>query len=94
MPIYEYQCTACSHQLEAFQKFSDAQLTECPVCQQPTLTKLVSATAFHLKGTGWYVTDTRDKGKPKPKAAETDSGSTSSTETSVDKTPPPEKKAE
>ena len=69
MPIYEYQCSSCGHQLEALQKFSDDALTNCPACQKETLTKLISSTSFQLKGTGWYVTDIRDKGKPKPAEA-------------------------
>jgi putative FmdB family regulatory protein len=69
MPIYEYQCTTCGHQLEAIQKFSDEPLKECPECHKPDLQKLVSSSAFHLKGGGWYVTDIRDKDKKKPEAA-------------------------
>jgi putative FmdB family regulatory protein len=65
MPIYEYQCSACGHQLEVIQKMSDQPLTECPECHQPNLTKLVSAAGFQLKGTGWYVTDYSAKGKAK-----------------------------
>lgn len=57
MPIYEYQCTKCGHDLEALQKVSDAPLTTCPQCQQQTLRKLVSAASFRLKGGGWYETD-------------------------------------
>lgn len=63
MPIYEYECAQCGHQLEALQKFSDDPLTICPKCTSSTLNKLISATSFQLKGTGWYVTDIRDKGK-------------------------------
>lgn len=63
MPTYEYQCTACGHQLEAFQKMSDQPLLDCPECHKPNLTKLVSAAGFQLKGTGWYVTDYSAKGK-------------------------------
>jgi putative FmdB family regulatory protein len=63
MPIYEYECKACGHQLEAFQKMSDDALIECPQCHKPDLTKLVSAAGFQLKGTGWYATDFKDKGK-------------------------------
>ncbi len=48
------------------QKFSDAPLTKCPECGKDTLKKQVSLTSFQLKGTGWYATDIRDKGKPKP----------------------------
>lgn len=77
MPTYEYQCTLCGHQLEAFQKMSDAPLTDCPQCQKPGLTKLVSAAGFQLKGSGWYVTDYSAKGKAK----NTDSSGGSSAET-------------
>jgi putative FmdB family regulatory protein len=66
MPIYEYQCAACGHQLEAIQKFSDEPMKICPECRKPELRKLVSSSAFHLKGGGWYVTDIRDKDKKKP----------------------------
>lgn len=65
MPIYEYQCSACGHQLEVIQKMSDQPLTDCPECHQASLTKLVSAAGFQLKGTGWYVTDYSAKGKAK-----------------------------
>lgn len=64
MPIYEYECTACHHRLESFQKMSDAPLKECPECNRPALQKLISAAGFQLKGTGWYATDFRNKGKP------------------------------
>ncbi|MGV6473601.1 FmdB family zinc ribbon protein [Azotobacter vinelandii] len=57
MPIYEYQCAACGHQLETIQKFSDAPLTDCPNCQAPGLEKLLSVPGFRLKGGGWYETD-------------------------------------
>lgn len=57
MPIYEYQCQACQHELEALQKISDKPLVECPQCHEPALKKKVSAAAFRLKGGGWYETD-------------------------------------
>jgi len=57
MPIYDYQCKACGHQLEAIQRMSDAPLTECPACGKPELAKQISAPSFRLKGTGWYETD-------------------------------------
>ena len=65
MPIYEYRCQDCGHELEALQKISDPKLTTCPECGKDALTKLVSASAFVLKGSGWYATDFRDKDKPK-----------------------------
>lgn len=57
MPIYEYQCETCGHKLERLQKISDDPLKDCPRCDKATLTKLVSAAAFRLKGSGWYETD-------------------------------------
>lgn len=56
MPIYEYRCTSCGKTIEAIQKFSDAPLRRCEHCDGP-LEKLVSRTAFHLKGGGWFVND-------------------------------------
>ena len=57
MPIYEYQCAACGHQFETLQKISDKPFSECPDCGKDALTKLISASAFRLKGSGWYETD-------------------------------------
>ncbi|CAA0079007.1 Uncharacterised protein [BD1-7 clade bacterium] len=65
MPIYEYQCEECSHQLEAIQKMSDDALKECPSCGKSTLKKLISASGFRLKGQGWYETDFKSSGAKK-----------------------------
>ena len=67
MPIYEYRCSSCGHELEALQKFSDAPLATCPSCHADTLVKLLSAAGFQLKGSGWYATDFKGSGsKPAP----------------------------
>lgn len=63
MPIYEYRCEGCGHELEALQKMSDDALTDCPACHQPLLKKKVSAAAFRLKGGGWYETDFKSGNK-------------------------------
>lgn len=63
MPIYEYECEACGHRLEALQKLSDAPLKKCPECGKPALHKLISAAAFRLKGGGWYETDFKSGNK-------------------------------
>jgi putative FmdB family regulatory protein len=62
MPIYEYSCKKCGKTIEVIQKFSDPVLRKHQGCGG-TLTKLISASAFQLKGTGWYVTDYARKGK-------------------------------
>ncbi len=71
MPIYEYRCGACGFQKEFLQRISDAQLTDCPQCGKSTLSKMVTAAGFQLKGSGWYATDFKNQGtaKPKPDAA-------------------------
>jgi len=57
MPIYEYRCGNCGHEMEAIQKISDDPLVRCPHCEQDALVKKVSAAGFRLKGGGWYETD-------------------------------------
>jgi putative FmdB family regulatory protein len=64
MPIYEYRCGACGHELEVLQKLSDPQLSDCPQCKAPALAKLISPVGFQLKGSGWYATDFKGSGKP------------------------------
>ncbi|MBT6043141.1 MAG: zinc ribbon domain-containing protein [Gammaproteobacteria bacterium] len=63
MPIYEYHCASCGADLEKIQKFSDPVLTDCPSCGKASLKKLVSASSFRLKGSGWYETDFKTKKK-------------------------------
>jgi len=72
MPIYEYRCSACSHKLESLQKLADAPLVTCPACGKDTLTKLLSAAGFQLKGSGWYATDFKGSGS-KPAAKDSES---------------------
>jgi putative FmdB family regulatory protein len=54
MPVYEYECGACGHQFEEWQKMSDKPIKTCPKCKAKKVEKLISATSFHLKGGGWY----------------------------------------
>src|SRR6476620_7716655 len=61
MPLYEYECEA-GHHFEKILKFSDPPIETCPTCGKP-VHKLVSSPAFHLKGTGWYITDYAKKDK-------------------------------
>jgi putative FmdB family regulatory protein len=57
MPIYEYECSACGGHFEVVQKFSDPAPTACKLCNSTRVRKLLSPTAFVLKGSGWYATD-------------------------------------
>jgi putative FmdB family regulatory protein len=72
MPIYEYRCDECGAQKEILQRLNDAPLTVCPECGKTAMKKMVTAAGFQLKGTGWYVTDFRDKSPKKaPSKSET-----------------------
>ena len=53
MPLYEYECTGCLRHTEKIQKFSDAEITECPHCSG-RLERVLSAPAISFKGGGWY----------------------------------------
>ena len=63
MPIYEYRCDACGHELEKLQRMSEEPLRDCPDCGQSELRRLVSAAGFRLKGGGWYETDFKQDSK-------------------------------
>jgi len=89
MPIYEYQCTACQHQFDALQKISDPCLTTCPNCQRNSLQKLISASGFQLKGSGWYESDYKNK----PKSTNAGQDATSTAEVKTEKSPAPAKSA-
>lgn len=90
MPIYEYECSSCGHELEALQKISDEALTDCPKCDNSTLVKKISAAAFRLAGSGWYETDFKsgnknnlagDASKPSDSSSKKDASNSGSTKT-------------
>jgi putative FmdB family regulatory protein len=88
MPVYEYQCNACQHAFEEWQKIKDPPVRTCPKCAQEAVERLISQTAFQLKGGGWYK-DLYSSGKPKAdgadKSAKADSKSETKGETKPDK---------
>ena len=83
MPTYDYRCEACGHELEIFHSMKDAPKRKCPGCGANRLKRLVSAAAFHLKGSGWYVTDFRDKNKKKADGKDDKSAATKGSDTST-----------
>ena len=62
MPTYQYRCTSCATELEVVQKFTDEPLAECPECAG-NLRKVYNAVGVVFKGSGFYATDNRSKGK-------------------------------
>src|SRR5580698_9805075 len=81
MPIYEYSCAKCKKTIEVIQKMSSGSLRTHVGCGGK-LTKLISRSAFQLKGTGWYVTDygTRSKGEGSESTKSESAESTANTE--------------
>lgn len=62
MPTYEYVCSQCQHEFEAFQSMKDAPLTTCPACQRPSVKRKVgSGAGLIFKGSGFYITDYKNK---------------------------------
>ena len=60
MPTYQYACTACDHEFEAIQSFSDDSLTQCPMCEGE-IRKVYTAVGVVFKGSGFYKTDSAKK---------------------------------
>jgi putative FmdB family regulatory protein len=84
MPTYEYVCTKCDHEMEAFQSMKDAPLKKCPACQKAGLKRKIGGGAgLIFKGSGFYITDYKNKpaaseksgGESKPAATSTESKS-------------------
>jgi putative FmdB family regulatory protein len=69
MPTYDYACTKCGHQFEAFQSMSDKLLTKCPKCKTGRIKRLIgSGAGIVFKGTGFYETDYKRKQPAAPGA--------------------------
>ena len=79
MPIYEYRCDTCGGEFELFRSITDNGTPSCKFCDGP-VKKLISRSSFHLKGTGWYVTDYAGK-KPSGQEEKKEASSPSSSST-------------
>ena len=81
MPTYEYRCRDCGHEFEQMQKITADPIKDCPECGGEKVQRLVSASSFHLKGSGWYKTDYASSSSSSGASSSTDKKSTSSTTT-------------
>jgi putative FmdB family regulatory protein len=86
MPIYEYQCGACGHRFEEWQKMSDPPVRTCPKCKTKKVEKLISQTSFTLKGGGWY-SDLYGSSKPGASSASSDAKSETKSESKSESKP-------
>lgn len=79
MPTYQYACSACEHEFEVFQAFSESSLTHCPECNGK-LRKVYSAVGVVFKGSGFYKTDSKSESKPASPIAKTNATKPAATE--------------
>lgn len=63
MPLYEYSCNSCGHEFELMRLFSDTSTPACPKCAGGNVQRLLSRPAIHFKGSGWYITDSKNSAK-------------------------------
>jgi putative FmdB family regulatory protein len=81
MPTYDYECEACGHKFEKFQSMSAPHLRKCPKCGKNKLVRLIgTGSGMIFKGSGFYITDYRDKSYSDKAKAESGGGSTDSKE--------------
>lgn len=92
MPTYSYQCKRCAEVQDVFHSMTQSPKIKCESCGGPCIRLLGSGAGIIFKGTGFYETDYKNKGKkPAPKPAEKaaseskDSSSKTAATTSSDK---------
>ncbi len=76
MPVYEYACEKCGHEFERQQRITEDPVKTCPVCKAKKVRRLISRTAFVLKGGGWY-SDLYSSSKPSADAESKSEGESS-----------------
>lgn len=97
MPIYEYKCDDCSAQFEALRRITDETIPDCEECGSGNVHRLISLSSFHLKGSGWYVTDYGGKhhgSEPADESAKASSEESSGDSETKAQPTVPEKKAD
>jgi putative FmdB family regulatory protein len=70
MPIYEFECPACSERFDRLQKLSDPDPNACPNCGATGVRRRLTAPSFRLSGSGWYETDFKKDGDRKRNLAD------------------------
>ena len=93
MPIYEYHCKKCDQNFEELQGFNDKPLKKCRECGGK-LERLISLSAFHLKGSGWYETDYGKKKNPVKSTPDNTNGTSGNTNKKEDTSDSGEKTVE
>jgi len=69
MPTYEYYCTSCGFEFEEFQSIASEPLSICPKCSEEVKRKISGGTGLIFKGSGFYITDYKNKKTSKSTAS-------------------------
>lgn len=89
MPTYQYRCTDCDYEFEEFQSMTEAAIEECPACKGKTQRLISGGAGLIFKGSGFYITDYRDKSyksaADKDKSSGTPASSTADSSSSTSK---------
>lgn len=89
MPTYEYVCSHCGHEFEAFQSMKDEPLSSCPACQQPKAKRKIGGGAgLIFKGSGFYITDYKKSGSGGGESKPSEGGGASKPESKPAKADP------
>src|SRR5437764_10864408 len=75
MPIYEYLCKECGHKFEKMQPITSEPLKECANCGKSTIQRVFQPVGVIFKGSGWYITDSRNNSKSSNDKTDSDKGS-------------------
>ena len=70
MPTYEYYCTDCNFEFEEFQSIASEPIQICPKCNGNVKRKISGGTGLIFKGSGFYITDYKNKKSTANKPAE------------------------
>jgi putative FmdB family regulatory protein len=94
MPTYEFRCTKCGHEFEAFQSITAKPLSRCPICKGRVKRLIGTGGGILFKGSGFYQTDDRSEGYQKKAKEESKGSDGGSKEGATEKKAAPEKKSE
>ena len=62
MPTYDYKCSNCGEIYELFQSMNDKPKKKCQNCGKNTAVRLIGGgSGLIFKGSGFYITDYKNK---------------------------------
>lgn len=87
MPTYVYRCSHCKHEFEKVQKFTDPPIERCPNCRRKGVRKVLVPAQIQFKGSGWYITDSKNGGSAAASGSKSSKKKEASSESSSESKP-------